>query len=74
VCELADRLAREPLPDVMISNAAVIAEIHDITAEGIQRTLATNHLAPYLLLRSLVRPLGERSARFVVVGAAPDGS
>jgi NAD(P)-dependent dehydrogenase (short-subunit alcohol dehydrogenase family) len=33
--------------------------------------LVTNHLAPYLLLRSLLEPIGERPARFVVVGAAP---
>jgi NAD(P)-dependent dehydrogenase (short-subunit alcohol dehydrogenase family) len=69
---LADRLAaRHPLPDIVISNAAVIADVGDITSEGIQRTLATNHLAPYLLLRSLVEPLGDRPARFVIVGASP---
>jgi NAD(P)-dependent dehydrogenase (short-subunit alcohol dehydrogenase family) len=69
---LAQRLAREALPDVVISNAAVIAGIREVTSEGLQRTLATNHLAPYLLLRSLVEPIGGRPARFVVVGAAPD--
>lgn len=70
---LAERLAREPAPDIVISNAAVIAELDDYTPEGIQRTLATNHLAPYLLLRSLVGPIGSRPARFVVVGASPQG-
>jgi NAD(P)-dependent dehydrogenase (short-subunit alcohol dehydrogenase family) len=30
-----------------------------------------NHLAPYLLLRSLAGALGDRAARFVVVGASP---
>lgn len=72
VRELARRFARQPLPDVVISNAAVIARIRDVTSEGIQRTLATNHLAPYLLLRSLIEPIGERAARFVVVGASPE--
>jgi NAD(P)-dependent dehydrogenase (short-subunit alcohol dehydrogenase family) len=71
VRRLAARLAREPVPDVVISNAAVIAELGDVTSEGIQRTMATNHLAPYLLLRSLVEPIGGRPARFIVVGASP---
>ncbi|MGI8333825.1 SDR family NAD(P)-dependent oxidoreductase [Actinomadura scrupuli] len=71
VRDLAGRLARQPAPDIVVSNAAVIADPHDVTPEGIQRTLATNHLAPYLLLRSLVGPIGTRPARFVVVGASP---
>ena len=69
---LAERLA-DPPPDVVVSNAAVIADIADRTQEGHQRTLATNHLAAYLLLRSLVEPIGTRRARFVVVGASPRG-
>jgi NAD(P)-dependent dehydrogenase (short-subunit alcohol dehydrogenase family) len=72
VRELAGRLAKEPPPDVVISNAAVIADVRDKTSEGLQRTLVTNHLAPYLLLRTLAESIGERPARFVVVGAAPD--
>jgi NAD(P)-dependent dehydrogenase (short-subunit alcohol dehydrogenase family) len=70
---LAERLGAGALPDVVVSNAAVIADIDDYTPEGIQRTLAVNHLAPYLLLRSLVEPIGDRKARFVVVGADPRG-
>jgi NAD(P)-dependent dehydrogenase (short-subunit alcohol dehydrogenase family) len=70
VRRLADRLGDEP-PDVVVSNAAVVAPIDDVTSEGIQRLLATNHLAPYLLLRSLAEALGDRPARFVVVGASP---
>src|SRR5918992_1809363 len=70
VRDLAWRLA-DPPPDVVVSNAAVIADITDRTPEGHQRTLATNHLAPYLLLRSLVEPIGSRPARFVVVGGSP---
>jgi NAD(P)-dependent dehydrogenase (short-subunit alcohol dehydrogenase family) len=70
VRRLAGRLGDEP-PDVVISNAAVVAPIDDVTSEGIQRLLATNHLAPYLLLRSLAESLGDRPARFVVVGASP---
>ncbi|WP_020577160.1 SDR family NAD(P)-dependent oxidoreductase [Actinopolymorpha alba] len=71
VRELASRLVNSPLPDIVISNAAVIADLGDATSEGLQRTVATNHLAPYLLLRTLVEPIGQRPARFVVVGADP---
>jgi NAD(P)-dependent dehydrogenase (short-subunit alcohol dehydrogenase family) len=70
---LAERLGEGASPDVVVSNAAVIADLDDYTPEGIQRTLAVNHLAPYLLLRSLVEPIGDRMARFVVVGGDPRG-
>jgi NAD(P)-dependent dehydrogenase (short-subunit alcohol dehydrogenase family) len=70
---LAERLAADVVPDVVVSNAAVIADIGDHTLEGIQRTLAVNHLAPYLLLRSLIEPIGYARARFIVVGADPRG-
>jgi NAD(P)-dependent dehydrogenase (short-subunit alcohol dehydrogenase family) len=73
VRKLAERLGADAVPDVVVSNAAVIARLDDYTPEGIQRTLAVNHLAPYLLLRSLVEPIGDRKARFVVVGADPRG-
>lgn len=66
---LAERL--DPLPDLVISNAAVIAPLDSYTAEGRQLTLATNHLAPYVLLRILAERLGDRPARFVIVGAHP---
>ncbi|MGW4530603.1 SDR family NAD(P)-dependent oxidoreductase [Nocardia sp. NPDC004340] len=69
---LGDRL-RDSRIDILISNAAVVADIADRTAEGLQPTLATNHLAPYLLLRTLGENLADagRSARLVVVGASP---
>jgi NAD(P)-dependent dehydrogenase (short-subunit alcohol dehydrogenase family) len=73
VRDLASRLSRDPLPDIVVSNAAAIAPIGARTAEGLPTTLAINHLAPYLLLRSLVEPIGRRPARFVVVGASPSG-
>jgi NAD(P)-dependent dehydrogenase (short-subunit alcohol dehydrogenase family) len=60
--------ARLDSPDVVVSNAAVVTDVEDVTSEGVQRILATNHLAPYLLMRSLVPA---RPARFVVVGASP---
>ena len=73
VRSLAERLAEGDLPDIVISNAAVSCPVSERTAEGLQRTLATNHLAPYVLLRVLGRALGQRPARFVVVGASPSG-
>jgi NAD(P)-dependent dehydrogenase (short-subunit alcohol dehydrogenase family) len=66
---LGERL--DPLPDIVISNAAVIAPLDAVTAEGIQLTFATNHLAPYVLLRTLAARIGDGPARFVIVGAAP---
>ncbi|HEY0450619.1 SDR family NAD(P)-dependent oxidoreductase [Actinophytocola sp.] len=69
VRDLATRL--DPLPDVAISNAAVVAPLDRVTAEGLPLTLATNHLAPYLLLRTLAERIGAGPARFVIVGAAP---
>ena len=68
---LAARLERQPPPDVVVSNAAVIAPPDDLTSEGFQRTLATNYLAPYILLRTLAGQTDGRPARFVVVGASP---
>jgi NAD(P)-dependent dehydrogenase (short-subunit alcohol dehydrogenase family) len=68
---LAARLSADPLPGVVVSNAATVAPLDAVTADGLQRTLAVNHLAPYLLLRRLVDALGDRSARLVVVGADP---
>jgi NAD(P)-dependent dehydrogenase (short-subunit alcohol dehydrogenase family) len=69
VRELGTRL--DPLPDIVISNAAVVAPLSATTAEGVALTFATNHLAPYVLLRTLAARLGDGPARFVIVGAAP---
>jgi NAD(P)-dependent dehydrogenase (short-subunit alcohol dehydrogenase family) len=73
VRDLAARLIAQPPPDVVVSNAAVIAPVHEHTPEGLQRTLVTNHLAPYLLLRSLADAPDRNPARYVIVGADPRG-
>ena len=70
---LGARLGAGPLPDVVISNAATVAPLDAVTVDGLQRTLAVNHLAPYLLLRLLTNALGDHPARLVVVGADPVG-
>src|SRR3981081_826261 len=67
--ELAGRLLAGPPPDVVISNAALVTPLDRRTSDGLPRVLAVNHLAPYLLLRTLAADLAR--ARVVVVGAAP---
>jgi NAD(P)-dependent dehydrogenase (short-subunit alcohol dehydrogenase family) len=68
---LADRLI-ERIPSIVVSNAAVIAPIDDRTHDGLHRTLVTNHLAPYLLLRRLSEGSPVAGARrFVVIGGSP---
>jgi NAD(P)-dependent dehydrogenase (short-subunit alcohol dehydrogenase family) len=73
VRDLAARLIAQPPPDVVVSNAAVIAPVDEHTPEGLQRTLVTNHLAPYLLLRSLAEAPHRKPARYVIVGGDPRG-
>jgi NAD(P)-dependent dehydrogenase (short-subunit alcohol dehydrogenase family) len=69
VRELAGRLLAGPLPDAVISNAALVTDLDRRTSDGLPRVLAVNHLAPYLLLRTLAAALDR--ARLVVVGADP---
>jgi NAD(P)-dependent dehydrogenase (short-subunit alcohol dehydrogenase family) len=71
VHELAERLTAAPLPDVVVSNAALVTPLERRTPEGLPRVLAVNHLAPYVLLRRLAEALAGQRARFVVVGANP---
>lgn len=66
---LADELAGDPV-DRLVLNAALMPGARSLTSEGIEETLAVNHLAPYLLGRSLL-PRMTRGARVVVVGADP---
>jgi NAD(P)-dependent dehydrogenase (short-subunit alcohol dehydrogenase family) len=57
--------------DVLVNNAGVISPRRQLTADGLEVTFATNHLAPFLLT-SLLRGLLERSApaRVVTVASA----
>ncbi|MGY6553526.1 MAG: SDR family NAD(P)-dependent oxidoreductase [Wenzhouxiangella sp.] len=65
----ATALVNQPI-DVLVLNAAIIAPSRSTTADGIETTLAVNHLAPYLLTR-LLAPHLSSSARVVVLGADP---
>ncbi len=70
------RLAREVVDrydrlDVLINNAGVISVRHEVTADGLERTFAVNHLAPFLLT-TLLRDLlvSSAPARVVTVSSA----
>lgn len=69
VRDLAGRLLAGPPPDAVVSNAALVTPLDRRTSDGLPRVLAVNHLAPYLLLRTLAAAM--RRARLVVVGADP---
>jgi NAD(P)-dependent dehydrogenase (short-subunit alcohol dehydrogenase family) len=63
--------ARCPRLDVLVNNAGVISMHRQLTADGLEITFATNHLAPFLLTNLLCGVL-ERSApaRVVTVASA----
>lgn len=69
VRHLAGRLLDGTPPDAVISCAALVTPLDRMTSDGLPRVLAVNHLAPYLLIRTLAANL--KRARFVVVGADP---
>lgn len=73
VRDLAARLLAGPPPDVVVSNAALVTALDRRNSAGLPRVLAVNHLAPYLLLRTLADALrgAGRRGRFVLVGADP---
>jgi NAD(P)-dependent dehydrogenase (short-subunit alcohol dehydrogenase family) len=56
---------------VLVNNAGVNCRQRQLTADGIERTLAVNHLAPFLLSRLLADLLRKSApARIVNVGSA----
>jgi len=71
---LADRLAAHRAPDVVASNAALIAPVDQRNPDGVPLTIAVNFLAPYLLLRWLAEAFPDHASRFIVIGAEPAGS
>ena len=52
--------------DILINNAGIIPDERQETPEGIERTLAINHLAPFLLTNLLMEPLLAAPAARVV--------
>jgi NAD(P)-dependent dehydrogenase (short-subunit alcohol dehydrogenase family) len=69
VRDLADRLLATPEPNVVVSSAALVTPLDRRNSAGLPRVLTVNHLAPYLLLRTMAGAL--HRARFVLVGADP---
>ena len=68
---LADEVRRNfPRIDVLINNAAGMFSERGLTIDGIERTFAVNHLAPFLLTNLLVDLLKASSpARIINVAA-----
>ncbi len=61
-----DVAARHPRLDVLINNAAAVNAAHRLTSDGIEATLAVNHLAPFLLTHLLLEPLTAAPAARVI--------
>ncbi|WP_203217548.1 SDR family NAD(P)-dependent oxidoreductase [Nocardia arthritidis] len=66
---LAEGLSAGPPPDVVVSNAAVVAPVDRMTSAGLPRMLTINYLAPYLLLRTLSAMVDH--ARLIIIGSDP---
>ena len=65
VLERTDRI------DLLVNNAGTLSPARIVTAEGHERTLAVNHLAPFVLTRCLLPALRRAgSARIVDVGSS----
>jgi retinol dehydrogenase 14 len=63
-------LARLPRLDVLINNVGGYWSTRHLTADGLERTFALNHLAPYLLTRLLLDHLQRNDAARVVTVAS----
>ncbi len=62
----ADVGDRHPRLDVLVNNAAAVNAEHRLTGDGIEATLAVNHLAPFLLTHLLLEPLTAAPAARVI--------
>ena len=69
----AELLSRYPRIHVLINNAGVINQKRTLTVDGIESTLAVNHLAPFLLTALLMERL-QASAPARVVTVASDAA
>ncbi len=71
VRQAAPQLAeRAPRPLALVNNAGVYRARLERTPAGFERTMAVNHLGPYLLTRLLEPTLRESGARVVQVASA----
>jgi NAD(P)-dependent dehydrogenase (short-subunit alcohol dehydrogenase family) len=62
--------ADHPRIDVLVNNAATYTRRRNVSADGIELQWAVNHLAPFLLTRSLLGPLTAGGGRVVTVSSA----
>ncbi len=60
-----------PCLDILVNNAGTYSQRKILTEDGIEKTFATNHLAPFLLTRELL-PLLEQSAAGRVITVSSD--
>ncbi len=69
----AEVIAREPRLDVLVNNAGGVNGPRQLTADGLEKTFATNHLA-YFLLTHLLLDLLKKSApsRIISVASSAD--
>jgi len=66
----AEVLGRHPRLHVLVNNAGGVSPTRQVTADGLERTFAVNHLAPYLLTRLLLdRLVASAPARIVTVSS-----
>jgi NAD(P)-dependent dehydrogenase (short-subunit alcohol dehydrogenase family) len=66
----AEVLASLPRIDVLVNNVGGYWDTRHVTADGLERTFALNHLAPYLLTRLLLDRLRESApARVITVSS-----
>jgi retinol dehydrogenase 12 len=63
---VAARLSQLPRIDVLVNNAGLVVAKRQLTPDGLELTMAVNHLAPFLLT-NLLRPKLEASALARVV-------
>jgi len=71
VRRLARRVLDEvPQLDTLVNNAAVVTNRREETEDGLERQLAVNHLAPFLLTNLLLERLGENAPARVVMVAS----
>jgi retinol dehydrogenase-14 len=64
-------LGMYPRLDVLVNNAGTFANSRHVTADGLERTFAVNHLAPFLLTELLLDRLkASAPARIITVSSA----
>ncbi len=67
---VVDFRGRHPRLDILVNNAGRVVGEHNISAQGHELTLATNHLGPFLLTTSLLDLLEESEDGRVVTVAS----